>query len=670
MPGRPVLLLSTALLIAADTALPQQPSLADGVRAVRLEADPAAIDLDAGSTVRLRITAYDADDNVVSPVLRMAASRGGLELGNGTVRALRPGEHTLVVAVVREGPAPVEPLVVTVPVRVGEPLVSRVEVQAAPGRLYQGTPLQHHARAFYRDGSERPHPVVHWLSSNPSVAAVDRFGAVTALRPGRTTISADVDGARALIEYEVAALPASQLLITGGADQARTGDVLTFDAFGEGSGGRTVADIPVVWTYGFVPADSISAPPNPAQIDQNGRFVASVPGRYTIMANAGPLAARHAVEVKERGVVRRVEVAGHGRVDEFHTTDLWVFQGRDGRDYAITGSWGGFAYFWDVTDPASLVRLDSIQLDARAIEDVKVSPDARYAVLSREGASDRRNGIVILDLAEPARPVVASRFDQGLTGGVHNLFATERYLFAVSGGEKFVILDLWDIYQPAFVAEYRFPAEGARVHDIWVQDGLAFVSQWEHGLAIVDVGNGRWGGGIQAPRLAAHFTYPSAQTHAAFPYHQTATGKNYLFVGDEVLHRSGMPLPGGLQPDRGGTPSNTSGYIHIFDWSDPLRPREVARYHVPEYGSHNFWVENDILYVAYYAGGLRLVDVSGELMGNLYEQGREIAVFKPFDPAGYVPNAPMVWGAQPHKGHVFLSDWNSGLWAVRLAPGN
>jgi hypothetical protein len=28
----------------------------------------------------------------------------------------------------------------------------------------------------------------------------------------------------------------------------------------------------------------------------------------------------------------------------------------------------------------------------------------------------------------------------------------------------------------------------------------------------------------------------------------------------------------------------------------------------------------------------------------------------------------MVWGAQPHKGHVFFSDTNSGLWAVRLLP--
>ena len=72
------------------------------------------------------------------------------------------------------------------------------------------------------------------------------------------------------------------------------------------------------------------------------------------------------------------------------------------------------------------------------------------------------------------------------------------------------------------------------------------------------------------------------------------------------------------------------------------------------------------MYVAFYNGGLRVVDVSGELLGNLYRQGREIARFLPFDPEGFVPNSPQVWGAQPHKGVIFFSDYNSGLWAVRL----
>jgi hypothetical protein len=108
--------------------------------------------------------------------------------------------------------------------------------------------------------------------------------------------------------------------------------------------------------------------------------------------------------------------------------------------------------------------------------------------------------------------------------------------------------------------------------------------------------------------------------------------------------------------------------MHVVDFTDLDNPVEVARFEVPEAGSHNLWVEDDILYAAFYNGGLRVVDLSGELMGDLYRQGREIARFLPKDRQGVVPNESMVWGAQPHKGIVYLSDWNSGLWAIRLDP--
>ena len=107
-----------------------------------------------------------------------------------------------------------------------------------------------------------------------------------------------------------------------------------------------------------------------------------------------------------------------------------------------------------------------------------------------------------------------------------------------------------------------------------------------------------------------------------------------------------------------------------MDFSDPDNPTEEARYQVPEAGTHNYWVDGDTLYVAYYNAGLRVVDLSGDLRGDLYAQGREIAHFLPFDPEGRVANAPMAWGPQPYKGLIFFSDWNSGLWVARLTQGS
>jgi hypothetical protein len=119
-------------------------------------------------------------------------------------------------------------------------------------------------------------------------------------------------------------------------------------------------------------------------------------------------------------------------------------------------------------------------------------------------------------------------------------------------------------------------------------------------------------------------------------------------------------------------------------------PRYVSEYNHPDSRVHDAWVAGGLAFTSepgtgvvdvgdgrrggspenplYYEGGLRVVDVSSGLMGNLYTQGREIAIFKSASPGGYAPNATMVWAARPHKGHVLFSDTNFGLWAVRLLP--
>ncbi|MCI0393681.1 MAG: hypothetical protein L0322_01920, partial [Chloroflexi bacterium] len=57
---------------------------------------------------------------------------------------------------------------------------------------------------------------------------------------------------------------------------------------------------------------------------------------------------------------------------------------------------------YDVTDPTNPVLTDSVTTDARFVLDVKVNGDASLAVFSREGAATRANGIVLLDLSDPA----------------------------------------------------------------------------------------------------------------------------------------------------------------------------------------------------------------------------------------------------------------------------
>ena len=655
------------------TAVLVQPTSAQNV--ARLASVPEAVEVVAGATAPLSILAFDSTGRRVAAPLRVSGARRGVRVANGQVTGLAAGEYEIFVSSVPEDGT--EPITLRIPVVVGWPAIARVEVLAESQRLFEGARVAHTVTAFHADGSERPYPVVSWQSSNPEVATVDAFGNVRGVGVGAVTITASVDGARGQISHTTTATPVARLELSGGEEQVRTGDVQTFRATAYARDGSSMEGVPVSWSFLYQPDDSIRAPAGPAQIE-NGRMVADVPGVFTAVASTGGAQAEYSFRVVSRAGVRELDIVGQGRESRVFTTDLWIWEGVDGRDYGLTGSkYGdGISMVWDVTDPTNIFKTDSIQVDARTTNDVKASPNGRYGAISREGASNRRNGVVILDLADPAHPRVASTFESnGVTGGVHNMYATDDYLFALAGGDKYVIIDVRDVDNPSYVSEYNHP--NSRVHDVWVHDGLAYSAEWETGVVVVDVGNGRWGGSIENPVFVTSFPLTTGSTHAVFPYFQESTGRFLLIVGDERVERDGLAWRG-TGPDhrqqydpetgRGGYPRATSGYTQIVDFTDPMNPVQLARYEVSEFGTHNMWVEDDVLYQAYYEGGVRMVDISGDLMGNLFTQGRELAVFKAFDPVGYIPNAAAAWGVMPWKGNIFFADINSGMWAVKMQP--
>lgn len=656
--------LVAAALAAPGTAAAQQPPVA------RLEARPARLTLQAGQTVPFQVIAYDADGNVIAdPPVRVAGPRAALRVRDGSVVGLQAGSYEIVATAF---PSPDrEPITLTVAVTVTWPPVAKVEINAEPGRLYTSVTLGHRATVRHADQSVRPGADLRWSTSNPTVATVDRFGHVTAHRVGAVTVTAEAEGVKGEVRHTVAANPVTSLSIDVNEEMVRTGDVVHLKATARRANGSVVGDVPVTWSYTYEPHDTIAAPGATGVIDR-GRFAAEVPGRYTLLATAGTATARKVVEARPRDVRRRINVTGRGSINHVHTSDFWPWTGKDGRDYALVGTWGGdgWGYVFDITDLTNIVRSDSIKVDARTINDVTVSPDGRYGVFSREGASNRVNGVVILDLANPAHPKIASTFEQELTGGVHNTFATNDYLFAISGGDKYVIIDVRDIYHPRYAGEYNHP--DSRVHDVWVHDGIAYSSEWGTGVVAVDVGNGKWGGSIASPKLIATFPTTSGATHEIYPYFQRATGKVYLFLGDEIMNRQGRVWEGtnyrGSMTTPGGVAQTSAGYTHIIDFTDPKNPVNIAKYQQEEFGSHDIIVEDDIMYQAYYDGGLRVVDVSGELVGNLAEQRREIAVFKAFDPQGFTANASFAMNAMPWKGHILFTDFNSGLWSAKLEP--
>ena len=628
--------LASSLFILAALQAQSQPA--------RVEVTPSAFELAVESSVQISAVVFtEGGIRIANASVRWFSADGSIASvdDGGRVTAINPGA----VRIIAVSGAQRGITIITVPQLPPEKIVLRLPVET----VFAGTSAPLEVTMESRTGTRLEATGVRFESSAPGVAAVDRSGRVFGRQPGTARIRATAGTVSGTTEVRVVSNPATDYAVIPEGSTARTGDVIRFRLQATSAVGTTVD--------GMYPEWAMSGPG--AQIETEGAegvFVAERPGRYRITALVGEEISRSTeIDITQRNIPARLIQVGRGPIATNHSGDVWVFEGVDGRDYAYVGTlYYDWMKVWDVTDPTHPVLTDSMQLDARRINDVKIHPNNRIGVLTREGASNRRNGIVILDLSTPATPTIASEYTATVTGGVHNVWIEGNDIIyaAHNGTSDMHIIDISDPTNPREVGTWGLPkiASSKTLHDLIVQDGYAYLSYWDDGVVMLDVGAGTHGGTPTQPTLVSQFSYPIGNTHTAW-----RSGR-YLFLGDEFF-------PPDWDPDK---PIEARGYIHVVDYDDPENPYEVARYEVPEAGAHNMWVDGDRLYVGYYQGGLRVVDISGELRGNLYAQGREIAVLKTTDENSAVPNWPMTWGAQVFKGHVFAWDLNSGLWVARL----
>ncbi|HEX9708614.1 MAG TPA: hypothetical protein VGB42_01355, partial [Candidatus Thermoplasmatota archaeon] len=336
-------------------------------------------------------------------------------------------------------------------------------------------------------------------------------------------------------------------------------------------------------------------------------------------------------------------------------------------DYAYTGTYpragcdpsdasspcGNLLVTWDVRDPSHPRVVDTLGLDAVVVNDVKVAADGSFAVATHEGSSDQKNGITLLDLSDPAAPSPIVRYTTNLESGVHNVWieriAERDYVFVVADGSLpgggVHVVDVTDRSRPVEVS--HFHAGTSFAHDVYVRDGLAFVSHWDAGLVVLDVGNGLRGGSPADPVEVSRIVTKGGNVHNAWYWPESG----YVFVGQE-------------QPIAPEAPVDSLGVVHVVDVRNLAAPREVATVFAPDATPHNFWVDEEqgVLFVGWYAAGLRAIDVTGELQGRLETQGRVLAFVRGSGPRGRTS----FWAPQLHRGLVFASDIQHGLWVHRF----
>ena len=280
-----------------------------------------------------------------------------------------------------------------------------------------------------------------------------------------------------------------------------------------------------------------------AQIDAEGAFVAETPGKYTVTGTIGGQAAEAVVTVEARKVGRGIEVVGRVPIT-FRGAEVWVHQNGKCAYYSTIAD---RVYAIDVTDPG--------QAGHRRFDD------------DRRAAGQRRDD----DRRRQVRRVLAGRVVE--PEGRHRDLRCQRSLPPQGDrgvhrdglGRRALLLRVQRLRLPhrrrhRLDADHRHPRSvqaargrarwqtsqteaGRYVHDIAIDDGLAYLSYWNDGLIILDVGNGMKGGTAEKPVQVAQLKYDLNALYSrvdqmyglgARGTHTSWRKGKYVFIADEV----------------------------------------------------------------------------------------------------------------------------------------
>lgn len=277
---------------------------------------------------------------------------------------------------------------------------------------------------------------------------------------------------------------------------------------------------------------------------------------------------------------------------------------------------------YDVAEPTDPRRIGFLPIDGLGVHRIWFS-GGRYAYASAHQTGYRNRILLVVDLADPTQPRVASRW---WWPGQH-------------GGDDERLADDSDV--------------GA--HHVIVQGDRAYGGYFDAGVVVYSV---KTGGALDllgslswADRSGGH-----PHTHTALPLGD----RKLLVVTDEAI-----------EPDCEGARKD----IHLVDISDETRPKEVSVFPVPagdycqrglRFGPHNLhenrpgtFVSDHIVFATYFNAGLRVYDTTDP------RRPAEIAHYVPEPPAGQraIQLNDVLVGAD---GLIFVTDrLRGGLYVLR-----
>ncbi|RMG71853.1 MAG: choice-of-anchor B family protein, partial [Bacteroidetes bacterium] len=308
--------------------------------------------------------------------------------------------------------------------------------------------------------------------------------------------------------------------------------------------------------------------------------------------------------------------------------DVWGWADSSGREYGLVGRTNGVSIV-DLANPAQPVVLHDIPGVTSVWRDLKTWGHHAYVT------NETGNGLLIIDLS--GLPGSVSYVDTVLAGvtTAHNAWVDEDGYLYLCGTNNYnggvAIYDLNpDPGLPAFVGAY----DQRYVHDLFVRGQRAYLGEILDGrLTILDVSD------RSAPLVIGSQTYPGGFTHNTW----LNDAGDICFTTDEL----------------------NEGYLIAWDVSDPEDIREQDRIRSSlsqgRAAPHNVHVLNDFLVTSYYRDGLHIVDAARP--GNLVE----VAYYDTSPLAG--GGLAGAWGAYPFlpSGRVLVTDMQEGFFVLDVA---
>ena len=250
---------------------------------------------------------------------------------------------------------------------------------------------------------------------------------------------------------------------------------------------------------------------------------------------------------------------------------------------------------------------------------VRVSGDVMLVNYERyAGNKEAQGGLKIFDISKKAAPREIAFF-KAAGRGVHRFTFDGRYAYISPemdgyAGNIVMILDLKDPAKPEEVGRWWVPGQWSgggesptwegrahRCHHPMRKGDRLYVSYWHGGLVILDISD------MSRPKMVSQLDWSPpfpAPTHTTLPMPSKIMGREILVVTDEEAQK--------LQPE-------PQAFFWVVDITEETRPTPIATFLLPDghrtagrFGAHQpaEQVHGNTLYVTWFSGGLRAVDIS------------------------------------------------------------